>query len=50
MRRALVNGDAGMVTFRDGKPFRHRQEAQGRRDRLADPARIAELDLAELGE
>src|SRR5262245_44511279 len=55
MRRALVNGAAGMVTFLKGKPFstcaltvRRRKIAEI--DFLTDPERIAQLDLTELGD
>jgi RNA polymerase sigma-70 factor (ECF subfamily) len=54
MRRALVNGAAGLVSLRDGKPFsvaavtvRGGKIAQI--DILADPARLERLDLAILG-
>jgi RNA polymerase sigma factor (sigma-70 family) len=50
MRRVLINGAAGMVSFRDGKPFSVGAVIiQGGRivemDFLADPDRIAQLDL-----
>jgi len=53
-RRALVNGAAGMVTFLHGKPFSIAAVAIKNRkiveiDFLADPERIAQLDLTELG-
>jgi RNA polymerase sigma factor (sigma-70 family) len=55
MRRALVNGAAGMVAFRNGRPFsiaaitvRSRKIAEI--DFLVDPERLAQIDLAELGE
>jgi RNA polymerase sigma-70 factor (ECF subfamily) len=53
MRRALVNGAAGMVTFLDGKPFSVcamtiREGKIAELDFLADPERIAELDLSAL--
>jgi RNA polymerase sigma factor (sigma-70 family) len=53
-RRALINGAAGIVAFRDGQPFsigaftiKHGRIAEI--DFLADPERIAQLDLSELG-
>jgi RNA polymerase sigma factor (sigma-70 family) len=55
MRRALVNGAAGMVTFLHGRPFAiaamtvkdgHIHEI----DFLTDPERIAQVDLTELGD
>jgi RNA polymerase sigma-70 factor, ECF subfamily len=53
MRRALVNGAAGMVTFLDGQPIsiaavtvRNGKIAEV--DFLADPERIAQLDLTVL--
>jgi RNA polymerase sigma-70 factor (ECF subfamily) len=55
MKRALVNGAPGMVTFLHGKPFsiaavtvRNRRIAEI--DFLVDPERIAQVDLAVLGE
>jgi RNA polymerase sigma-70 factor, ECF subfamily len=53
-RRALVNGAAGMVTFLHGKPFSIAAVTIKNRkiveiDFLADPERIAQLDLTELG-
>jgi RNA polymerase sigma factor (sigma-70 family) len=50
MRRALINGAAGMVTFLHGKPFSIAAVTirSGRiveLDFLADPERIAQLDL-----
>jgi RNA polymerase sigma factor (sigma-70 family) len=50
MRRVLINGAAGMVSFRDGKAFSVGAViVQGGRivemDFLADPDRIAQLDL-----
>jgi RNA polymerase sigma-70 factor (ECF subfamily) len=50
MKRALVNGAAAMVTFRDGKPFSlGAVTVSGGRivaiDFLADPERLAQLDL-----
>jgi RNA polymerase sigma-70 factor (ECF subfamily) len=55
MRRVLVNGAAGIVTFLDGKPFSVaavsiRNGKIVEMDFLADPERIAKLDLAELAE
>src|SRR5262249_55536703 len=54
-RRVLVNGAAGMVTYLDGKPFSVaavtiRNGKIVEMDFLADPERIARLDLAELPE
>jgi RNA polymerase sigma factor (sigma-70 family) len=54
MRRALVNGAAGMITFLHGQPFSIaaitvRDGRIAEIDFLTDPERIAELDLAELG-
>jgi RNA polymerase sigma factor (sigma-70 family) len=53
VRRALVNGAAGIVSIRDGKPFSVgaftiRNGKILEIDFLADPERIAQLDLAEL--
>jgi RNA polymerase sigma-70 factor (ECF subfamily) len=55
MRRALINGAAGMVTFLHGRPFSIAALTinNGRiaeLDFLADPERIAQLDLTVLGE
>jgi RNA polymerase sigma-70 factor (ECF subfamily) len=55
IRRALVNGAAGAVTIRHGRPFSVGAFTitNGRIveiDFLADPERIAALDLAELGD
>jgi RNA polymerase sigma-70 factor (ECF subfamily) len=55
IRRALVNGAAGAVAFRDGKPFSVGAMTikNGRIveiDFLVDPERIAQLDLTELGD
>jgi RNA polymerase sigma-70 factor, ECF subfamily len=55
MRRALVNGAAGIVAFREGKPFSIGAFTieNGKIveiDFLADPERIAQLDLTEIGE
>ena len=54
MHRALVNGAAGMVVLRDGEPFTVVGVAvRGGRvvemDFLADPERLARLDLSILG-
>ena len=54
MRRALINGAAGMVTFLHGQPFSIAAVTikKGKIveiDFLTDPKRIAKLDLAELG-
>jgi RNA polymerase sigma-70 factor (ECF subfamily) len=53
MRRALVNGAAGLVGLRDGRPFSVAAvTVRGRRiveiDILADPERLARLDLTVL--
>jgi hypothetical protein len=50
MRRALINGAAGMVTFLHGEPFSIAAVTIKNRkiveiDFLADPGRIAQLDL-----
>jgi RNA polymerase sigma-70 factor (ECF subfamily) len=50
MRRALVNGAAGMVSFLRGEPFSIaaitvRDGRIAEMDLLADPERIARLDL-----
>jgi RNA polymerase sigma-70 factor, ECF subfamily len=55
LRRALINGAAGMVTFRGGQPFSIgaftiKNGRIAEIDFLADPERIARLDLSELGE
>jgi RNA polymerase sigma factor (sigma-70 family) len=55
MRRALINGAAGMVTFLRGKPFSIAAVTikNGKiveMDFLADPDRIAQLDLTPLGD
>jgi len=55
MRRALVNGAAGMVAFRHGRPFSIaavtiRNGKVAEIDFLADPERIARLDLTVLGD
>lgn len=54
MRRALINGAAGMVAFRDGQPFSIgaltiKNGRIAEIDFVADPERIAQLDLSELG-
>jgi RNA polymerase sigma factor (sigma-70 family) len=54
-RRALINGAAGIVAFRDGQPFSIgaftiKSGRIAEIDFLADPERIARLDLSELGE
>ena len=54
-RRALINGAAGIVAFRDGQPFSIgaftiKSGRIAEIDFLADPERIAQLDLSELGE
>jgi len=53
MRRALINGAAGMVTFREGRPFSVAALtiSDGRiveMNFLADPERLAALDLTVL--
>jgi ketosteroid isomerase-like protein len=55
MRRALVNGAAGMVTFLKGRPFSIcavtvKNGKLTEIDFLADPERIAHLDLTVLGD
>jgi RNA polymerase sigma-70 factor (ECF subfamily) len=55
MRRALINGAAGMVTFLHGQPFSIAAVTikNGKIveiDFLADPERIAQLDLTVLGD
>ena len=55
LRRALINGAAGMVAFRDGQPFSIgaftiKNGRIAEIDFLADPERIAQLDLSEIGE
>jgi RNA polymerase sigma factor (sigma-70 family) len=54
-RRALINGEAGFVSLRDGKPFSVvaltvRNERVVAMDILADPDRVAQLDLTVLGD
>jgi RNA polymerase sigma factor (sigma-70 family) len=55
MRRALINGAAGVVTFLRGRPFSIaaltvKDGKIVEIDFLADPKRIAQLDLTKLGE
>lgn len=55
MRRALVNGAAGIVAFLHGRPFSIaavtiRNGKIAELDFLADPERIAQLDLTVLGD
>ena len=55
MRRALINGAAGMVTFLDRQPFSIAaltitNGKIAEIDFLTDPERIAQLDLAVLGD
>jgi RNA polymerase sigma-70 factor (ECF subfamily) len=55
MQRALINGAAGMVTFLHGEPFSIaaltiKNGKIAEMDFLADPERIAQLDLAVLGD
>jgi len=55
IRRALVNGAAGAVTFKDGRPFSVgamtiRNGKIVELDFLGDPERIAQLDLTVLGD
>ena len=54
MRRVLINGAAGMVTFLHGQPFSIgavtvRNGKIVEIDFLTDPERIAQLDLTQLG-
>ena len=54
MRRALINGAAGVVTFLHGQPFSIaavtiRNDKIVEIDFLADPERMVQLDLTELG-
>ena len=54
MRRVLVNGAAGIITFLHGRPFSIaavtvKNGKLAEIDFLADPERIARLDLTELG-
>ena len=55
MRRALINGAAGMVSFLHGRPFSIaaitvRNGKIAEIDFLADPERLAQLDLSQLGD
>jgi RNA polymerase sigma-70 factor (ECF subfamily) len=55
MGRALINGAAGVVTFLHGRPFSIaaltvKEGKIAEIDYLADPERIAQLDLTKLGE
>jgi RNA polymerase sigma factor (sigma-70 family) len=55
MRRALVNGAAGMISFRDGAPFSLcaltiKNGRIAKMNFLTDPERLAALDLAVLGD
>jgi RNA polymerase sigma-70 factor (ECF subfamily) len=55
MRRALVNGAAGLVSIREGRPFAVmactvREGKIAEMDILADPDRLARLDLTVLGD
>jgi RNA polymerase sigma-70 factor (ECF subfamily) len=55
MRRALINGAAGMVTYLDGEPFSIcavtvKNGKLAEMDFLADPERIAQLDLTVLSD
>jgi RNA polymerase sigma factor (sigma-70 family) len=55
MRRALINGAAGMVTFLHGQPFSIaavtiKNGKIAEIDFLTDPERIAQLDLTALGD
>src|SRR5204863_6974729 len=55
MRRALVNGAAGVVTFLHGRPFSIcavtvKNGKLAEMDFLADSERIAQLDLTMLGD
>ena len=55
MRRALINGAAGMVSFLHGRPFSIaaitvKNGKIAEIDFLADPERLAQLDLTQLGE
>ena len=54
MRRALINGAAGIVSFLHGRPFSIaavtvKNGKIAEIDFLADPERIAQLDLTEIG-
>jgi RNA polymerase sigma-70 factor, ECF subfamily len=55
MRRALINGAAGMVSYLHGRPFSIaavtiRNGKIAEIDFLTDPDRIAQLDLTPLGD
>jgi RNA polymerase sigma-70 factor, ECF subfamily len=55
MRRALVNGAAGMISFRDGRPFSLcaltiKDGRIAKMNFLTDPERLAALDFTVLGE
>jgi RNA polymerase sigma-70 factor (ECF subfamily) len=55
MHRVLVNGAVGMISFRDGEPYSLGAMTirDGRIvafDILADPERLAEIELPRLGE
>jgi RNA polymerase sigma factor (sigma-70 family) len=55
MRRALINGAAGMISFLHGRPFSIaaitvKNGKIVEVDLLADPERIAQLDLTEIGD
>jgi len=55
MRRALINGAAGIVAFLHGRPFSIAAVTitNGKIveiDFLTDPERIAQLDLTQLGD
>jgi RNA polymerase sigma-70 factor (ECF subfamily) len=55
MRRALINGAAGMISFLHGRPFSIaavtvKNGKIAEIDFLTDPERLAELDLAVLGD
>jgi RNA polymerase sigma factor (sigma-70 family) len=55
MRRVLINGAAGIVAFRHGQPFSLAAVTVNNSkiveiDFLADPDRLAQLDLTELGD
>jgi RNA polymerase sigma-70 factor (ECF subfamily) len=55
MRRALVNGAAGMISFRDGTPFSLcaltiKDGRIAKMNFLTDPERLAALDFTVLGE
>lgn len=53
-QRALINGAAGLISFRNGQPFSVgvitvRRGKIVEIDILADPGRLAQLDLTVLG-